>query len=670
VGLPARRQTWLRVGGGLVLAVFAAFVAHLGLGLGGSGLDWLFDDFVYNGLMLSAAVACLLRAALVRRERLPWLVVGIGLLSWVGGEIYWTAKLADLTSPPTPSIADALYLGFYPASYVALVLLLRSRTPHLPRSVWLDGAIAALAVGTVASGLAFQPILDASSGTAAEVATNLAYPLGDLLLVSLAVAVFGLSGWRPGRAWILIGAGLALMAVADGVYLFKTATGEYIEGTLVDAMWPASALLVGLAAWQRPKAGRTPRIEGLRVILVPAICAVIALGMLTYDHYHRVNHVTLVLAVATLLLVTLRMALAFAENQRVLASSRHEALTDALTDLRNRRGLMADLEEERLAAPEDGPLGVMMFDLDGFKQYNDSFGHHAGDALLARLGVRLGQAIGPYGCAYRLGGDEFCALVRPSTLGLVPIADLATAALTEEGEGFEVSTSYGTATVPADAPEAEEALRVADRRMYAQKGGRSTSVTRQTRDVLLRALREREPQLHRHVHDVADLALGVGRALGMSSEQLDELGRAAELHDVGKVAIPDAILSKADSLDEAEWDFMERHTEIGERILSAAPALLPVARIVRSSHERWDGQGYPDGLRAEEIPLGSRIVAVCDAYNAMVSNRPYRPSMDHEPAMAEIERCAGAQFDPRVVEAFGRVMAETAPPATADAARS
>ena len=157
---------------------------------------------------------------------------------------------------------------------------------------------------------------------------------------------------------------------------------------------------------------------------------------------------------------------------------------------------------------------------------------------------------------------------------------------------------------PGEVEDATEALQLADRRMYAQKGGRRMSAGRQSRDVLLSTLTEREPELGEHLHDVAKLAMAVGRELDMSPEELDEVARAAELHDVGKVAIPDAILNKPGPLDEAEWSFMRRHTIIGERILLSAPALRPVARLVRSSHERWDGGGYPDGLAGEEIPLG------------------------------------------------------------------
>jgi two-component system, cell cycle response regulator len=144
----------------------------------------------------------------------------------------------------------------------------------------------------------------------------------------------------------------------------------------------------------------------------------------------------------------------------------------------------------------------------------------------------------------------------------------------------------------------------------------------------------------------------------MTPDQLDVLARAAELHDVGKMAIPDAILSKPGALDEQEWAFMRRHTIFGERILSAAPALLPVAKVVRSTHERYDGDGYPDRLAGEEIPLGARIIAVCDAFHAMISNRPYRKGMNMEEALEELQRCSGTQFDPAVVDAFREAFGE------------
>jgi HD-GYP domain-containing protein (c-di-GMP phosphodiesterase class II) len=188
--------------------------------------------------------------------------------------------------------------------------------------------------------------------------------------------------------------------------------------------------------------------------------------------------------------------------------------------------------------------------------------------------------------------------------------------------------------------------------MYAQKGEGRRSAAHQARDVLIQTLREREPDLHEHMTGVAQRSVLLARHLGLSAEAIDEIGRAAELHDLGKIAVPAEILHKPGPLDEEEWRFMRQHTIIGERILAAAPALGPVARLVRSSHERHDGCGYPDGLAGDEIPIGARVVALCDAYDAMVSDRAYRPGMAPEAALAEIERCRGTQFDPVVVDAF------------------
>jgi putative nucleotidyltransferase with HDIG domain len=186
--------------------------------------------------------------------------------------------------------------------------------------------------------------------------------------------------------------------------------------------------------------------------------------------------------------------------------------------------------------------------------------------------------------------------------------------------------------------------------MYADKRGRSAE-RNQARDVLMRTMQAKQPDLDEHSSEVAELAVRVARRLGLSGEDLDVVARAAELHDVGKVGIPDVILNKPAALSTAEWEYMRQHTILGERILHAAPALRPVAQIVRASHERWDGSGYPDGLRGEEIPLGARIVAVCDAYEAMTADRPYRSALGDEAAREELRAHAGTQFDPFVVEA-------------------
>src|SRR5215211_1637140 len=330
MGVSPRLTLLARAGAGAALVTLGIYTAHLGLGLGGSETDSFFNDFVYNWLEFSAALACFLRAAFVREERLPWIVMGIGLLSYFGGDVYWTLFLSDQSSPPFPSIADGLYLLFYPASYITIVLLVKARVRTFRASLWLDGALAALAVAACTAALVVQPILDTSSGSAAAVTTNLAYPIGDITLLAIVVAVFGLSGWRPGRAWILIGAGLVLGGAADAIYLVQTARETYQEGTLLDALWPASLILIGLAAWQPRRIRDELSLEGWRAVVVPVLSAVVALALMTFDHFERLNLPALVLTAATLAVACARMALSFSENQRMLAASRKEALTDAL----------------------------------------------------------------------------------------------------------------------------------------------------------------------------------------------------------------------------------------------------------------------------------------------------------------------------------------------------
>jgi two-component system, cell cycle response regulator len=171
-------------------------------------------------------------------------------------------------------------------------------------------------------------------------------------------------------------------------------------------------------------------------------------------------------------------------------------------------------------------------------------------------------------------------------------------------------------------------------------------------DVLLSALAKEEPAAFAHAREVADLASAVAQVLGLDRRGRENVARAAELHDIGKMAIPGEILAKRGPLDASEHELMRRHTLVGEAMICAAPTLRPVALLVRASHERWDGRGYPDGIEGEEIPLGARIVAVCDAFSAMCEARPYGNRLTEAEALAELRRCSGTQFDPRVVHAF------------------
>ena len=367
-----------------------------------------------------------------------------------------------------------------------------------------------------------------------------------------------------------------------------------------------------------------------------------------------VNSLPIALALLGVVLIGAAMA------RRWVRTSK-DALTDSLTGLGNRRKLVADLSQVLPLATPRRPLGVLLCDLDGFKVYNDAFGHPAGDALLARLGQRLSDVMGSSGSVYRLGGDEFCVVAELGDGGIEELTTTTVAALSERGDGFDVASSCGGVVAVGDITTVEEVLRAADQRLYASKASGRRSAGRQAADALLQALHERQPELHDHLHGVGDLVTAVGESLGLGAEELDLLKQAGELHDIGKVAIPDSILSKPGPLDEREWEFVRQHPLVGERIISAAPALAQAGKLVRASHERFDGSGYPDGRAGEEIPLGSRIIAVCDAYDAMIGPRPYRLGMSEEVAISELRRCAGEQFDPAVVDVFCDLRARARP---------
>jgi PAS domain S-box-containing protein/diguanylate cyclase (GGDEF)-like protein len=331
----------------------------------------------------------------------------------------------------------------------------------------------------------------------------------------------------------------------------------------------------------------------------------------------------------------------------------HQALHDALTGLANRRKLYVDVERA-LNARGDATFAIGIFDLDGFKAYNDVFGHPAGDTLLARLGRRLGDAMGGLGTAYRMGGDEFCVFTWAEQAD--DLIEAARLALCDQGDGFVIRCSCGSALLPSEATTLDRAIQLADERLYRDKRANKVSDSLLVRDALVQLISEQRKELGASSINVPDLAAATATTLGLSPDDVACTRIAAQLHDIGKTAVPDAILSKPGPLDSEEWDFMRRHTLIGERIVAAAPALARIAPIVRASHERPDGNGYPDGLMTEAIPIGARIVAVVDAFSAMVSSRPYKPAMTIDAALAELRRCAGTQFDETVVDAFARVI--------------
>lgn len=632
-------------------ALLAAIWAHALLAFGDAGTADFFARWMHDAVFVVAGLACVAHAATTPGRRLAAGATGAGLLMVaIGDTIYSLAP--NLDAVPVPSISDPFWLALYPCQYLAILALTRERVGHTLVATRLDGIVSGFAVASLLACFTMSTAIDSTAGAPfAEKLTNLAYPTADLVLLGAIVSAIALAGWRIDRIWLLLGGAIFAWEAADLIYLFG---GSHQIGDVADAIVATGAVGMAAAVIIRPRSRGRLSSRSSRGLFVPVAFGVVALGLLAVAVPLHVNGVAIGLAVATLALVLGRMLLALKENQALLGASRVEATTDALTGLSNRRKLKTDL---RLALEDGAPYALVLLDLNGFKSYNDSYGHGAGDALLAQLGEALAEGLRGVGLAYRMGGDEFCVLARDPG-DVEALGALSAEALSTRGNGFSITAAYGAVLVPEEAHDDTTALVLADTRMYRQKNSGRLPAAHQSAGVLLAVLEERAPGLASHVRTVSDLACATAVELGMAGDDLDALRHAAALHDIGKMAVPESVLEKAGPLSDAEWDLMRRHTLVGERILAAAPALDRSAQLVRWSHERVDGGGYPDGLRGEAIPLGSRVILVADAFDAMTSKRSYGTVLSRDEALAELRRCSGSQFDAAVVAAFERVLVD------------
>jgi two-component system cell cycle response regulator len=524
----------------------------------------------------------------------------------------------------------------------------------------LDLAVVAIGSSAVVLYLVLGPTVVAGSPNLLEGVSSVAYPVGDVvLLIGLASVLVRDADPSARRALWFLAAGLLLYVIGDVIYGYISLHATYQGGGPVDTFWVVAIALwaVAAAAQVRPDAtspnvvtGRLPKTSW-----APYIGAGVGFAVLIFVQRKEPFFPNMSVSLIAALIAALVAARQFIAQRDLIAmqqESRYESLHDALTALPNRRQLISDLSVAVASATHAASRALAIFDLDGFKAYNDTYGHLAGDQLLTRVAQRLTASVASIGRAYRLGGDEFCVLLDTSQ-NPVETIDGAAQAMYDHGPGFTIGCSYGIVSIPDDAADQTAALQIADTRMYAKKNGtRAATLIAQTRDVLLRATAEHSDDLYDHQLEVGKLSRDVARRLGLDAELLDLTLRTGELHDVGKVAIPTSVLNKPGPLTDDEWALIHNHTVIGERILNAAPALRAVAKFVRSTHERYDGTGYPDGLRGQEIPLPSRIVSACDSYHAMMSRRPYAPAVAQAQARQELTRCAGTQFDPQVIEAL------------------
>jgi diguanylate cyclase (GGDEF)-like protein len=463
--------------GALVLVVAVACLAMNNLGLFGTRtFNGFFDDWVYNACEMGAAALVLARALRVRAERRAWLMLALGIGFFAVGDIYYTLVIEPMSNPPAPSLADALYLMFYVGAYSMIVLLVRGHVHHFHASVWLDGATGALATAALGAALVLEPVMRTTHGSVASVATNLAYPLADLLLLAFVIGVFALAGWRPGRTWTLIGLGFATLAIADSVYLFREAEHTYTAGSVLDAMWPAGLVLLTFAAWSRPRERAAVRFEGLAILAVPCAFALVALFLLIRSNYVHLGLVSESLATAAMLAAGARFALTFSEVRRLSEIRDRQARTDDLTSLANRRHFYTMLDRAVEGCRSRGAsFALLIIDLDRFKEFNETLGHHAGDVLLAQIGPRL-QSIVRENSIARLGGDEFGLIVRDAA-SAETVAERIHETLLKpfkvEDLSIAVRASMGIAVYPRDAASLDTLLQRAEVAMHQAKRAHS-----------------------------------------------------------------------------------------------------------------------------------------------------------------------------------------------------
>src|ERR1700722_5113956 len=521
-----------------VFAVLAVFLLGylISLVVRGSqdAYTWL-DGGSVCGVELVASALCIARGFTRRADRTAALFLGLGLLSWTAGDIALTVESLGGAPPPTPSIADAFYLGFYPLAYVGVLLFMRGQVRRLETPSWLDGAIAGLGAAPVCSAFAFHAIVHSTGQGVLGTATNLAYPIGDLLLLALVVGGSAILAARSKTPWILMASGIALNVVGDTFNLFSSSSiGASRLGTTFNAIaWPAAIVVIAMAVWLRPRPSNPLAPQKSGGFLLPDLAAAAALIVLSVSSLHAVSRVAIGLAIATLFAVGIRLVLSVRRLQ-ALSSERHrQSVTDDLTGLNNRRYLFQVLDnfftEGAESLTPERTLAFLFVDLNHFKEINDSFGHPAGDQLLKQLGARLATSLRSTDLLVRIGGDEFAVVLIDGDAEYAnEVAERLTESLKEPFHldivSAPISASIGIAMAPADATDSAGLVWCADAAMYrAKQGSRSFTSYEQNLDDerdQMRMLEEMRSALDRQnlvLHYQPQLDLRTGEILAVEA---------------------------------------------------------------------------------------------------------------------------------------------------------
>jgi diguanylate cyclase (GGDEF)-like protein len=481
---PDRRTRWSR--GALAVSVACLALFATGVGPRPAGEIWaaVYDLGLYNAVYVGSALVCLFAVRRSGSDRMAWASLAAAISLGVVGNLVYTLAIAPMEDEPFPSIADLFYLAYYLPLYVALVALIRARVARFHASMWLDGVVGALGAGAVSVAVMLGPALELTEGDLAAVVTSLAYPIADVVLLALLVAVGAILGVRRDRVLLLLGAAIVANLAGDIVFLDLATQGIYVEGGPLDLTWLIAIVLMGLAAHTsgpRP-AAVSPSSDpgarvGWRVLAVPLVCNIASLVVLGFDAGSRFNPAAAWLAVGCVLAALARVAITFREV-RAFNEVKEQARTDELTALPNRRALYERVTDVLTTATARRPAALLLLDLDGFKEINDSLGHHAGDHLLRQIGPRLLPALRGGDLLARLGGDEFAVLLPEASLDEAQalaerLRELIMRPVTVEGIRLHVGVSIGVASAPVPAATVEELLRCADVAMYSAKASRA-----------------------------------------------------------------------------------------------------------------------------------------------------------------------------------------------------